>query len=402
MKQLKIIIIILLIIFIFILPNISNKKEDAVYDAQTRMDYAKKNYNIAHLKDSIKIAPCSYYADHSEFYQKFLGKGYRQTWGQAVTMKVFDINEFDEDFQCIKIGGGSQTTSLKFSNADGCIYSLRSVNKDAQGMVSAFWQYTPLRLLLRDQISALMPYGRLMVTPLYRALNIPSQNPKLYFIPYDPAMDESCQKEMAGNVAILDLDWDEQNPCTDSLIRGNIIGKTGDMLLYADTYNIHIDTGQFLMCRLLDIMIGDFDRHNGNWAWMRHHSSQQAAIQAIPQDRDAAFAKFGGIFSNIVKVFYTKFQPYKPDIEDIEGYLINRPSFEPDFFADVSKTTWQQAATQMQKNLTGKVLTEAIQQIPPEVGQEVKNEIFETMQYRRDHLLQIAEQLYDIYHTAQK
>src|SRR2546422_7620271 len=69
-----------------------------------------------------------------------------------------------------------------------------------------------------------------------------------------------------------------------------------------------VDSRAYLAARLMDVFIGDWDRHHDQWRWARFDSGQVHIWRPIPRDRDQAFARLDGFF-----VWLTGF--YWPQLE---------------------------------------------------------------------------------------
>src|SRR5439155_50648 len=56
-----------------------------------------------------------------------------------------------------------------------------------------------------------------------------------------------------------------------------------------------VDSRAFLAARLMDVFIGDWDRHQDQWRWARFDSGDVHTWRPIPRDRDQAFARLDGV-----------------------------------------------------------------------------------------------------------
>ena len=56
-----------------------------------------------------------------------------------------------------------------------------------------------------------------------------------------------------------------------------------------------MDARAFLNARLFDLVIGDWDRHRGQWRWARFGDQPVTRWVPIPQDRDQAFIRYDGL-----------------------------------------------------------------------------------------------------------
>src|SRR3989442_10968654 len=52
-----------------------------------------------------------------------------------------------------------------------------------------------------------------------------------------------------------------------------------------------VDSRAFLAARLLDVFVGDWDRHPDQWRWGRVDQGDLPVWRPIPRDRDQAFSR---------------------------------------------------------------------------------------------------------------
>ncbi len=74
-----------------------------------------------------------------------------------------------------------------------------------------------------------------------------------------------------------------------------------DALLDADA-RTRVDSLSLLRARLLDLVVGDTDRHRDQWDWA--HDTKTGRFVAVPSDRDLAFVKFDGFFLKFARQDY--------------------------------------------------------------------------------------------------
>ena len=82
--------------------------------------------------------------------------------------------------------------------------------------------------------------------------------------------------------------------------------------------NHRIDQAAVLKARLLDILIGDWDRHFDQWRWGLRDTLDEKVYYPIPRDRDQAFFNSDGILAWYISKFHLRFlQGFKNDIPSI-------------------------------------------------------------------------------------
>lgn len=153
--------------------------------------------------------------------------------------------------------------------------------------------------MVQDQMSSAHPAGSLVADSLMRATGILTTPIKLVIMPDDPALGE-YRSDFAGLMGTF-----QEFPTASS---GNIPGFTGitDILDYEEMWerleespSDRIDSKAYLRARLLDILMGDWDRHRKQWRWANLPGKQ--FWQPIPEDRDQVFAKYDGLLLSVAR-----------------------------------------------------------------------------------------------------
>ena len=71
--------------------------------------------------------------------------------------------------------------------------------------------------------------------------------------------------------------------------------------LIEDTPDDQVDARAFLTARLVDMFLGDWDRHRDQWRWARFGDEQPRMWQPIPRDRDQAFVRYDGLLLTVAR-----------------------------------------------------------------------------------------------------
>ena len=194
-----------------------------------------------------------------------MGGGWRQMWPIPVPAPVLDLDTFAGGITPTGLGGGLQTRSLRFRAPDGTSYGFRSLDKDATRALDPVLRETLAASVMEDRIASLFPLSAMVVTPLLDAAGVFHPNPSLVVLPDDPRLGE-YREEFAGL-----LGWIEERP--DELedeqpgFRGStrVVGSERLLERLEEGPDSRVDAERFLMARLLDFLVADWDRHPDQW-----------------------------------------------------------------------------------------------------------------------------------------
>lgn len=313
-----------------------------------------------HFEDSVLVAVNKNYNAVSGFRKFLFGKNYREEWATPVHLKVFDIEKTMGGFTIKRLGGGRQTKSLKLTDKNGIAWSLRTVDKDPEGAVPEALRGTIAENIVQDMISAQHPFGSLVIPTLAEAAHVIHASPNLFFVPDDPALGE-YQQIFANKVCALEKD--EPTPDqTDTKSTSKIITKI------IDNSKNHIDQEAVLNARLLDMFIGDWDRHFDQWKFGTTDTGAGKLYYPIPRDRDQAFFNSKGI---IPKVASLAALPYLTGFKDhyinIKWFNWEERYFDRIFMNNLDGSHWKKSIQEFQNNLSDSIIAAAVKKLPPAI-----------------------------------
>ena len=332
----------------------------------------------------------------SAYYKSLWGHNYRREWITPAKLPVMWLDTLRGGLISYKQGGSNQSKSLQIKTAGNKEYALRSVDKSLDKVIPKIFHGTFLAAVVNDEVSMSNPYGALGVPALAQAVGVHHSNPVYYYLPEQAALD-SLNKKYAKKVYLL-----EQRP------KGNWseADNLGNFKEFSDTEEIFpkilgnsnhsVNQHSFVRARLLDFLIGDFDRHADQWKWGVTKAGDKTIYEPIPTDRDQAFSTRDGFLLNlVVRVSGMKyFQEYDHTIDDVRAYAgINRV-IDRIFSNKLVKADWETIATNMQQQLTDNVIESAIKNMPPEIFAIRGNTLIEKLKSRRSHLVEYAVDYY--------
>jgi len=329
--------------------------------------------------DSVTVAIEPTYNDVSATHRWLLGDSYRQLWALPVKLRVFHLAREKGGLTITQRGGGLQTKSLRLRDASGQEWVLRTIQKYPERGLPPALRPTIAKDILQDQVSASHPYAAVVVPPLAAALGIPHANPEIVFVPDDPALGPYRQ-DFANQVFLLEerepLDADK----TDNT------EKTQNRL-QKDNDN-RVDQATVLRARLLDMLLGDYDRHEDQWRWERVETKKGSLYEPVPRDRDHVFYKPSGALPWTLSrhIFKANVQGYDDHIRSINRWNDKARDFDRYFLNELSEADWREQIAYVQAHLTDSLIQRALRRLPPNIYQLSGPKIERDLMTRRNIL----------------
>ncbi|MHC2992932.1 hypothetical protein OB13_15575 [Pontibacter sp. HJ8] len=366
-------------------------QKDALVDAPEQ--------GIAPAPDSVWVVAGRHY-ERGWLHRLFWGRHNRDIWTTPVQLPVFDLTTVNGGMKVIKKSGGYQTSSFQLQDSLGRIYAFRSIDKDPVLVLAKFWRPTFVTNILRDQTSAANPYGALVVPVLAEAAGVYHTNPRYYYVPSDDTSFGSYAGEVQGKVYLLEEKFKAPKDHAAAFGKATGFADSDEALRNRyETNTHHFDQKAFARARLLDVLVGDWDRHKGQWDWAVFSKGTETWYEPIPKDRDQVFLKMndGAIpFLATSKLLARKLYSFGNKVGDVKALMINAKFIDERLLSKLSKSDWVQIAQALQQNLTDAVLAKAVRQFPQPVFTLKGAEIEQSLKNRRDQLPELAEQMYAV------
>ncbi|MBX0289769.1 hypothetical protein K3G63_04930 [Hymenobacter sp. HSC-4F20] len=328
-----------------------------------------------------------------------LGTHHRPSWVQPVTLPVFKPESVVVGgVKFGKLGGGFQTTSMTLVTPSGRGYALRSIDKDPYRTLPKVLRQGFILQAVRDATSAGMPYGAFVVPPLAEAAGVPHTTPRAYYVrPDEQGLGEASER-LRGKVVLLEEKFEGKENIAGPVAGAAALEESDDMLTarYANPRH-QIDGEAYLRARLLDIWLGDWDRHEGQWSWAAYPQPDGRTLwRPVPQDRDQVFFRFDdGLISWVASKAVSKFRTFRPRYQSIEGYTRNAAFIDERALAGVPRQVYDRTARDLQARLTDEVIARAVRQgLPREVYHQEGAAMEAALRARRTELPDAATEFY--------
>ncbi|MGV3587159.1 MAG: hypothetical protein ACO1OF_09175 [Adhaeribacter sp.] len=346
------------------------------------------------------------WASASEHYARgwlgelLLGQHYRPVWTTPIKAPVLNLDQLKGGMRVGKLGGGQQTTSLNLLAPNGQTWVLRSLDKDPINILPPFWRRTIFANLLRDQISASHPYAALVVSKLAEAAGIFHTNPQVVFVSANDSHIQPFKNRVGNKLFLLEEKYGDSAQVWPQFKDASELVDSRVMLDRRFRYQNHlIDEKAFARCRLFDLFIGDWDRHEGQWNWAAFPTDSVTYYKPIPKDRDQAFSLYqDGLLPWLLtrKFAMPKFSHFDYQVANVSGYTVNASFIDARALTGVTLPEFKALAKQLQAQLTDSVLEAAVKILPPPIYKLTGPDLINKLKSRRRNLVQVATNYYQV------
>jgi hypothetical protein len=338
--------------------------------------------------DSVVVRASKKYGA-SGFHRFLLGDNYRDLWYQPIKVPVLDLGKYAGGLKALEEGGNAQTRNLHLRGADGKEYVFRPIFKEVLQLPEVF-DNTAVEDIFADGLSASHPAATVMPSPLLKAAGVLHASPELFVMPDDERLGE-FRKNFANKLGTME-EFPE-DPKEEPGFGGAVDIIDSDELLERlnkDGSSI-IDPHALLKARLVDMLIGDNDRHPGQWKWARLQNSEDALWVPIPRDRDKAFVSYEGALLKATRLFLPRMVTFTSKPQTATFY--NAVDFDRRLLVSLERQDFDSIARFVQRVVTDSVIDEALRAMPPEYL-KLEPDLRRRFRGRRDNLVAAANGYY--------
>ena len=360
----------------------------------TTAGYAQKalKSSPATSADSVVVQVHPSYNKVGGVHRWFFGTNYRKEWATPVKLPKIKISEIYGGLTPVKEGGGMQTKSLRLADKNGKEYQLRSVEKTPDKLLPENMQGTFAVDWINDALSGQHPFSALVVPPLAKAAGVPHANPVIGVVVGEDALGKYT-KQFDGLVCLLE----EREPLGESDDTQKALGNV------QEDNDDHFDGEAFLRARMLDLLTGDWDRHEDQWRWAEKKTEKGKYYTAVPRDRDQVFHLEQGLFPNIAALPYINplLGDFRADISEPKYWLFKTRFVNAYPDAQISYERWTQIVNEFVAVETDAALEAGLRRLPKEVYGMRHDELFNKLKARRNGIPKAMDEYYRfIYKTV--
>lgn len=326
----------------------------------------------------------------------FAGSLNRRLWEIPVRLPVLDLSKVGGGLHPVKITGGKQTVGLRFLGRNGLGYDFRPIVKNPASVLPRWMREGAVADALEDQMAAQLPFGATIVHQLLQAVGIQAPKPVPVVMPNDPRLGQ-YRAMFAGRVGLFSLHVDERKGHRPGFGGFSDIIDSDEM--YQDLLRdpaTTVDDKYFLRIRLVDLLVGDWDRHSGQWSWARDGN----VWRAVPEDRDWAFARMDGVVRLLTRWFVPKYVGFSDHYPSVSRLAEQAEHIDHRVLSRLDLEDFQAAAREIQAALPDSVIEAAVGVLPPPYLVLERERLVNALKSRRDGLVDYSAKYYR--HLARK
>jgi len=321
-----------------------------------------------------------------------LGETYRDLWTTAMRVPLLDLDTYAGGLKPLKAGGGMQTKSLRLVAHDGAEYVFRCVQKDHAWSVPDAFKGSVVERMSRDQVSTGHPAGALVVAPLMEAAGVLHATPILVVMPADAHLGEFT-RDFAGQLGILEPYPHKPDSAAGFANAAQIIDSENLLKKLNEDPAERVDATAFLAARLVDMLVGDWDRHPGQWKWARMQAGTTGAWVAIPRDHDMAFVTYDGVIAKVGRVFSPVSAKFSGSSATIRALTWNSLELDRRLLGSLQRPAWDSVVADVTRRVTDATIDSAVAMLPGEF-QASQARLASDIKERRTRLPALANAFY--------
>ncbi|MES2419307.1 MAG: BamA/TamA family outer membrane protein [Bacteroidota bacterium] len=348
----------------------------------------KRNEFSVIKADSITVKVHPSYDSVGKFHRFLFGENYRKDYAMPTKFPVLRISEIAGGLTPTQLGGGNQSKSLRLKDKSGKEWVLRSVEKYAEVLLPQGLRETFAKDIVRDNMSAQHPFGSLVVPTLANAVNVPHSNPVIGWVSPDANLGDYLTA-FANTLCLLE----EREPIGDSDNTAKMFKK-----LDADNDNTY-DGALMLRARALDVLIGDWDRHEDQWRWKPEKEKKGDRYLAVPRDRDMVFYSTDGFIQRYAQgsSLLPMMQGYERNIKKIDWFLWEGRAMNSRLMSQFTETEWDLVIKGFCARLTDSVFEKALKKLPEPSYSLRHDQFLAQLKVRRAALPRLMNEYYHFF-----
>ena len=352
----------------------------------------------------------------------FYGDLWRDVWAEPVDAEVLDLEHFDGGLTLLGGGGtrvqtggsGPSETSvvhankgtvpkyesvwcretLLFRGANQKLYSFSLLNSGPRARLPGDVRALFAPEMHEELVAAAHPYGELVATPLFNAAGVLNQKVRLVIFPESERLGE-LKNAADGRPGILTTYPDRLGEEMDFAEAMASSRSTFEFLeLLEQDYRNRVDAVEYLKVRIMDLFVGDWDRHEERWRWVVRHEESVDEWLPVSLCRPQIFARYDGVLSWIGSFVFPELGKFDEDYAGAKTWAWSARHLDRRLLSPLERHLWDSVTAVILSRLTDSVIAEAVSQLPATVYAREGAELIRTLKVRRGGLSAAVDEYY--------
>lgn len=338
--------------------------------------------------DSVMVKVKPSFDSVSRFHRYLFGDNYRKDYATDTKLPVIRISEIEGGLKPTQLGGGNQSRSLRLEDKNGKEYVLRSVEKYPEVLLPQGLRNTFAKDVMRDNMASQHPFTALVVPVLAKVAKVPHSNPIIGLV--SPDKNFGGYGQLFENTICL---LEERHPLGESDNTAKMFKK-----LDKDNDNTY-DAKTYLRAKALDVLLGDWDRHEDQWRWKADSTKKGIKYVAIPRDRDQVFFKTDGKIQRFAQKsdLLPMMQGIERDLKDGNWFLWEGRAMNSKLLSQYTEKQWDKEVKAFCDLFTDEVFEEALKRLPKESYDLRHDEFLAQLKQRKASLPKVMNEYYHFF-----
>lgn len=333
-------------------------------------------------------------------YNKIVGKHYRQLYSIPISVKSTGL--YDLYGGLTFVGQLPRLHALFLEGADSHLYMVRPLGGATTFMESDFFKTTYNRKefegtyldkFIGDAYTITHPYAFMVADKLAANLGVSSFSSEIYYIPKHATTDTIADGTGIQDRLISVYDLKEFTTHSKVIETQELLEKI------QETKTFYVDQSQYIRERILDILIGDWNKTRESWQWSETSHGDSLVYIPLVADRSHAFTKVDGwLFKPMLSVLgLSSITNYDSHIKNLKKANSIGIPLDVALVARSGREAWYKEAKFIKSTLTDEVIDKAFEALPQEIYVSPSTEtIKENLKKRRDAVEEITRRFYNI------
>lgn len=324
----------------------------------------------------------------SRFHRYLFGDNYRKDYAMDTKLPVIRISEIYGGLMPTQLGGGNQSRSLRLVDKNGKEYVLRSVEKFPEVLLPQGLRNTFAKDVMRDNMASQHPFTALIVPVLAKAAKVPYSNPMIGLVSPDQNLGDYAPI-FENTICLLE----ERNPLGAS-------DNTTKMLKKLDKDNDNTyDAKMYLRAKALDVLLGDWDRHEDQWRWKADTTKKGLKYLPVPRDRDQVLYRADGKIQRFAQKsdLLPMMQGIEKDLKDGNWFLWEGRAMNSKILSQYTEAQWDKEIREFCDFFTDEVFEEALKRLPKESYALRHDQFLAQLKQRKATLPKVMNEYYHFF-----
>ncbi len=347
--------------------------------------------------------------DKDGFHVSLWGEHYRPLYSRKFEFPVLYLDTVASQLEVLGAGGGHQSRSLGFKDAQDHEYTMRAIRKSALQFlqttvvtthyVEEYLENTIAERYVQDFYTTAFPYGTFPAGEFMDELGIFHPNSNLYYVPKQEALGV-YNEEYGDELYMFEAHVGGENKDLEIFGNADDILNSADLFIeMKETKDVYVDEDMFIRARLLDMLLGDWDRHEGQYEWAELEDEDgKKRYLPIAKDRDQVFPKTDGFALSMLRLAFPPFramEEYSDEVKKPKWFNVAGYPLDKAFIRNAEWEDWKVQVEYIQNKLSDDVIEEGFAVLPQGIQKdEYVDDIKATMKARRGNLEKIARDYY--------